>query len=118
MSIVAHSILSPAVQWDNSVTQVNEKHHVIKGEMITVQKVYSDLDYFELESKYQIDLPNVIKEELLDALVYELMKHNCVSFTMQQDHNTLERYFRARIFATPDDLTRVVKELLDKNNRA
>ena len=114
MSIVAHSILSPAVQWDNSVTQVNEKHHVIKGEMITVQKVYSDLDYFELESKYRIDLANVIKEELLDILVDELMKHNCVSFTMQQDHTTLERCFRARIFATPDDLTRVVKELLDK----
>jgi len=118
MSIVAHSILSPAVQWDNSVTQVNEKHHVIKGKMITVQKVYSDLDYFELESKYQIDLPNVLKEELLDILVDELMKHNCVSFTMQQDNTTLERYFRARIFATPDDLTRVVKELLDKNNMA
>jgi hypothetical protein len=119
MSIAVHSRGGLAVQWDNtSGQQLNEKHHVIKGEMIYVQKVYSDFDYSELESKYQMDLPNIIKEELLDILVDELMKHTCISFTMQQDVSTLKRCFRARIFATPNDQVRIVKELLDKNNMA
>jgi hypothetical protein len=97
---------------------VNIKENIIKGEMIYVQKVYSDLDYSELESKYQMDLSNIIKEELLDILVDELMKHTCISFTMQQDVFTLKRCFRARIFATPDNQTKIVKELLSKNNMA
>jgi hypothetical protein len=95
---------------------VNIKENIIKGEMISVQKVYSELDYVEMQSKYQIDLPNIIKEELLDILVDELMKSTCISFTMQQDVSTLKRCFRARIFATPDNQTRIVKELLPKNN--
>ena len=111
------SIIPPSwITYDN--TTVNVKEHLIQGEMITVQKVYSDLDYFELESKYQMDLSNIIKEELLDELVKELMKHTCISFTSQQDNVSLKRCFRARIFATPNDQVRIVKELLDKNNTA
>jgi hypothetical protein len=111
------SVLPPSwITFDDNT--VNIKENLIQGEMITVQKVYSDLDYSELESKYQMDLPNIIKEELLDMLVDELMKHTCISFTMQQDVSTLKRCFRARIFATPDNQTRIVKELLSKNNMA
>jgi hypothetical protein len=99
-------------------TGVKVNEHLIQGEMITVQKVYSDLDYFELESKYQMDLPNIIKEELMDELVKELLKHTCISFTSQEDNLTLKKCFRARIFATPNDQVRIVKELLDKNNMA
>ena len=109
--------IAPAVYWSDN-TNINYKEHLIQGEMITVQKVYSDLDYFELESKYQKDLPNIIKEELMDELIKELMKHTCISFTSQEDNLTLKKCFRARIFATPNDQVRIVKELLDKNNMA
>ena len=111
------SVLPPSwITFDDNT--VNIKENIIKGEMIYVQKVYSDFDYSELESKYQMDLPNIIKEELMDELIKELMKHTCISFTSQQDNLTLERCFRARIFATPNDQVRIVKELLDKNNMA
>ena len=118
-----HTTISPATPHPyhligGGTSSVSTKEHLIQGEMITVQKVYSDLDYFELESKYQMDLPNIIKEELLDELVKELMKHTCISFTSQQDNVSLKRCFRARIFATPNDQVRIVKELLDKNNMA
>ena len=115
MSIAVHSILSPAVKWDDSNGQVNEKHHVIKGEMITVQKVYGDLEYFEVESVWGTKTPEIIKRQLVELMVEELYNKKCITFMVQQDHMTLERCFRARIFATPDDLTRVVRELLDKH---
>lgn len=111
------SVSSPSwLTFDDNT--VNIKENIIKGEIISVQKVYSDFDYVEMQSKYQMDLPNIIKEELLDILVDELMKRTCISFTMQQDVSTLKRCFRARIFATPDNQTRIVKELLSKNNMA
>ena len=117
-----HTSISPATpnpyHLIDDNTGVTVKEHLIQGEMIYVQKVYSDFDYSELESKYQMDLPNIIKEELMDELIKELMKHTCISFTSQQDNLTLERCFRARIFATPNDQVRIVKELLDKNNMA
>lgn len=95
---------------------VSTKEHLIQGEMITVHQVYSDLDYLELESKYQMQLPNFIKVQLMTSLVEELKKHNSISFTSQIDSASGDRYFRARIFATPNDQVRIVKELLYKNN--
>jgi len=115
MSISVHSILSPVVKWDDSNGQVNEKHHVIKGEMLTVQKVYSASDYFELESVWGTKTPEIIKRLLVELMVEELYNNKCITFMTQQDNATFERCFRARIFATPDDLTRVVRELLDKH---
>ena len=118
-----HTTISPAIPHpyhliDSVTSNVSTKEHLIQGEMITVQKVYSDLNYFELESKYQMDLPDIIKEELMDELVKELKKHNSISFTSQIDPAAGDRYFRARIFVTPNDQVRIVKELLDKNNMA
>lgn len=109
-SVVANA--TPIPTYDNS--SVITKDYAIKGEMLTVQKVYRDLDYFELENAWGTKTPDVIKRQLLDLLVNELYNKNFVSFVMMQDHSTLERCFRARIFATPDDQTRIVKELLDK----
>ena len=113
-SVVANPTSIPT--YDNS--SVMPKHYAIKGEMVTVQNVISDLKYFELESVLGVNLPNFIKEELISLLIKEMMNQNCISFTAQQDPTTLNRCFRARIFATPDSQIRIVKELLDKNNRA
>ena len=114
----------PDDEWFKSITtiptynsnSVMTKDYAIKGEMLTVQKPYSDLDYFELENKCGIKTPDVIKSQLLNLLVNELYNKNFISFVMIQDPTTLNRCFRARIFVTPDSQTRIVKELLDKKN--
>jgi hypothetical protein len=110
-----HSVVAnptPIPTYNNS--SVTYKEYVIKGEMLTVQKVYSDLDYFELESVWGTKTPEIIKRLLVELMVEELYNNKCITFVMQQDHATLARCFRARIFATPDNQTRIVKELLDK----
>lgn len=115
----AHSVIANATPFPPANgNSISTKEHLIQGEMITVQKMYSDLIYFEMESKWQMDLPDIIKEELMDKLVGELMKHNCISFTTQIDPASGDRYFRARIFATPNDQTVIIRELLSKNNTA
>jgi hypothetical protein len=109
-SVVANPTPIPIYN-NNSVTY---KEYIIKGEMLTVQKVYSDLDYLQLENMWSTKAPDVIKKQLLELLVERLHMEKCISFVMIQDPTTHAKCFRARIFATPDNQTRIVKELLDK----
>jgi hypothetical protein len=103
---------TPIPIYDNN--SVTYKEYVIKGEMLSVQKAYSASDYFELESVWGTKTPEMIKRQLVELMVEELYNNKCITFMTQQDNATLARCFRARIFATPDNQTRIVKELLDK----
>lgn len=94
---------------------LKEFEYAIRGEMYTVQKVMSDLDYFQMESKLQMQLPDFIKQELVYKLAEYLMQSKSILFTAQTNNTTLEKTFRASIFATPDSQVRILKEFQKRN---
>lgn len=76
--------------------------HEIRGEMIAVTKKFNELDFLECT-------PDQVKKLLLNLLAGELMKHDCVEFTQAKDPIDYSTVVRARIFATQDDMVRLIR---------
>lgn len=102
---------------EDAIKSLNELQYAIRGEMVAVQKVMSDLDYFEMESKMQMKLPDFIKRELVIKMAEEMMKTNKIFFTAQANSTTGERIFRATVFATSDSNVQILKEYSKRNTQ-
>ena len=85
--------------------------HAIQGKMIHVEKTYS-ID--EIERLGLNTLPHLyhdkIKTELIELLMAKLIQNKCVEFTKQDSFVENSVKFRARVFVTPDDMVRILRE--------
>jgi hypothetical protein len=80
--------------------------YAIKGNMIKAQLIVSDLEQLRMNvATFQDD----IKQRLLIVLLDELMKTKSVEFTKMPHHSHGLTYFRARMFAVPDDQVRILR---------
>jgi hypothetical protein len=85
---------------------INSCEYAIKGNMIKAQLVVSDLEQLQMNvATFQDD----IKQRLLMVLLDELMKTKSVEFTKMPHHSHGLTYFRARMFAVPDDQVRILR---------
>ena len=76
----------------------------IQGEMLTVKKFVS-LEVWENMP------PEVIKREMMQLLVDQMMNNNYIEFTMQKDNLQRDMVrIAARIFVTPDSQVRLLRE--------
>jgi GTPase Era involved in 16S rRNA processing len=80
----------------------------IQGKCIQAQKIISSHDI--LSATATIDTEEIIKKELIRQLAEEMMRSKCVEFTKQYDTATGGYVFRARIFVTPDDRVRLLRQ--------
>ena len=91
---------------------INTKDYAIQGQMLMVQKV---LDSYELErtglSANVKNFEDEIKKELIQGMVREIVKRNCIEFTSQKDMLTGNVTYRARVFVTPDSQTRIIRQV-------
>ena len=71
----------------------------IQGKMVMVSHV---LDRYGIESMSIDDFEYMIKRELIDKIVTELVEEKLIEFTRTEDYASDLIRFRARIFATPD----------------
>jgi ABC-type uncharacterized transport system ATPase subunit len=83
----------------------------IQGKMIHVEKTYS-ID--EIERLGLNTIPHAyhdrIKAELIELLMAKLIQNKCVEFTKQDIFMENSVKFRARVFVTPDDMIRILRE--------
>ena len=88
------------------------KDYAITGQMLTVEKV---LDAYELErtgiSANVKNFEDEIKKELIQEMMYEIIKNKCIEFTCQKDMLTGSVAYRARIYVTPDEQTRIIRQI-------
>jgi hypothetical protein len=77
--------------------------HAIQGQMVTATL---HVDEMQLMSMDDI----AMKKKVLDMLLNELLSAKCIEFTKQQDVATNTLTVRARIFATPDNQVRLIRE--------
>ena len=75
----------------------------IQGQMVTATL---HVDEMQLMSMDDI----AMKKKVLDMLLNELLSAKCIEFTKQQDVATNTLTVRARIFATPDNQVRLIRE--------
>ena len=91
---------------------INTKEFAIQGQMLMVQKV---LDSYELErtglSSNVKNFEDEIKKELIQEMVREIVKRNCIEFTSQKDMLTGNVTYRARVFVTPDSQVRIIRQV-------
>jgi len=87
----------------NGNLTISPPTQAIQGKMITAQLGLDELQYSVMDD---ID----IKSRLLNALAIELLSAKCIEFTKQQDVATNTLTVRARIFATPDNQVRLIRE--------
>jgi len=97
----------------NSISAVHNNVSVtpletIQGKCIQAQKIISSHDI--LAATATIDTEEMIKKELVRQLAEEMMRSKCVEFTKQNDMTTGGCVFRARIFVTPDDQVRLLRQ--------
>lgn len=51
-----------------------------------------------------------VKQKMMRLLVDEMMKQNCIEFTMEKEHREMNMVrVRARIFVTPDSQVRLLR---------
>lgn len=83
----------------------------IQGKMIHVEKTYS-ID--EIERLGLNTIPHAyhdrIKAELIELLMAKIIQSKCVEFTKQDNFMENSVKFRARVFVTPDDMIRILRE--------
>jgi hypothetical protein len=91
----------------NNVTVVTPLE-TIQGKCILAQKIISSHEI--LSATATIDTEERIKKELIRQLAEEMMRSKCVEFTKQNDMTTGGYVFRARIFVTPDDQVRLLRQ--------
>lgn len=52
-----------------------------------------------------------VKQKMIRLMVDEMMKEHCIEFTMEKEHREMNMVrVRARIFVTPDDQVRILRE--------
>jgi len=92
---------APNTFWiDDNVTL----EHGIVGHPVQVSVAISDYETISLDDDY-------IKKMLMEKLVDEMYKAKSISFTKTNDMNFGKTTYYARIFVTPDDQVRLLREL-------
>ena len=81
------------------------KEYDIQGQMFITDYVVDDV-YLE----DHVVNPDDIKKRLVEQLVQELYNSKLVEFTSQNDYVNGKKVFRARIFAVPDTMVRILRE--------
>lgn len=103
--------ISAAQNWSTITSTPNlPTIHSIQGKMFQVDMTVSDLDTMN-----NFD-PQKIKVQLVHSLAQKLYESEYISFTKQSDHLTGNTHYRARIYVTPDEMTRLIQSL-STNNR-
>jgi len=91
---------------------INTKEFAIQGQMLAVEKI---LNSYELErtglSSNVKNFEDEIKKELIQEMVREIVKRNCIEFTSQKDMLTGNVTYRARVFVTPDSQVRIIRQV-------
>ena len=95
-----------------TMPNINIKDYAIQGQMLAVEKI---LNSYELErTGLSANIKNYedeIKKDLIQEMVREIVKRNCIEFTSQKDLLTNSVVYRARIFVTPDTQTRIIRQV-------
>jgi hypothetical protein len=133
LSTIPKHLLDPSIMPPNAVTypgsgvfsapggsitthvttpNINTKDYAIQGQMLTVEKV---LNSYELErtglSANIKNFEDEIKKELIQKLLHEIVRQRCIEFTSQKDMLTNSVVYRARIYVTPDEQTRIIRQI-------
>ena len=74
----------------------------IQGQMVTATMYVDEMQLMSMD-----DI--AMKKKVLDMLLNELLSAKCIEFTKQQDVATNTLTVRARIFATPDNQVRLIR---------
>jgi hypothetical protein len=93
--------------YDDSVLNHFIKDHEIQGQTLMVEHtmpIYSDIAFSKEDEA-------VIKAELMEKIVHELVKAKCIEFTKMRAVDSDEIIYRARIHAVPDTQVRIIREL-------
>jgi hypothetical protein len=95
---------------------LEEMHHLMKGEMISSAAMYGSLQREELiERMTEKGFKDHVKRELCSFLVNEMMKNNLIEFTMATDPGHIDYIYRARAYVMPDSMTKILREYVQRN---
>lgn len=90
----------------NLPIDIKEMQYGIKGNMLLSQIVMSE---YELMHIVPDDFSFEIKKQLIASLMDKIMETRSVEFTKMENHIEGKHYFRARLFAVPDDQVRILR---------
>lgn len=82
----------------------------VKGELILVEKRFSPS---EVIKSYDQSFVEGIKKQLINELIEKILQNKMVEFTKQEDLNTSEVIYRARVYLTPDDKVRTIRKTIE-----
>ncbi len=77
---------------------------LVQGKMLTASLKMSP---YEAEQMDDLEMKN----RLITLMVREIMDNKCIEFTKQQDYANDEVIIRARIYVTPDDDVKVIRQM-------
>ena len=104
--MIPTGLIQGSITTSNSSVVPSPKIHTLKGEMYIVDYV---VPYNLAVSTYQID-DDAIKLKLAQDLAKELLQSKAIEFTKENDIHADRIVYRARIFAVPDTMVRVIRE--------
>jgi hypothetical protein len=85
---------------------INSHEYAIKGNMIKYQMTIGEYELMKIDPKtFEVE----IKQRLMYGIIDEIMKTRSVEFTKMFDPLSGNTYFRARLFAVPDDQIRILR---------
>lgn len=94
--------------WNNTISaQPLPKQYAIQGQMYATTYTVDNLQIHEMTKPFDSE---EIKMQLTYKLAEELYKNKAIEFTKSEDIMHGTHTFRARIYAVPDTMVRILRE--------
>jgi hypothetical protein len=85
------------------------QNQVIQGDMLVYSLNISEYKLMTMRG-HPKSAEEMVKDMLIEGLIYECYKTKYIEFTKQENLLTGATDFRARMFVTPDNMVRIIRQ--------
>lgn len=95
---------------------MDEMSYVMKGEMVNAGLMIPEMQRVNMIDSMTSDgFKGHVKTELCQLLVKDMLKNGLIEFTMMTDPASGDNVYRARAYVMPNQLTKILREFVDRN---
>lgn len=95
---------------------MDEMSYVMKGEMVNAGLMIPEIQRQNMVGSMTGDgFKGHVKSELCQLLVKDMLKNGLIEFTMMTDPASGDNIYRARAYVMPNQLTKILREFVDRN---
>lgn len=86
---------------------INETLETVKGELLVIQQ---KVDMTVIQQMNDDNFVRLMKKKMIEELAEQILKNKLAEFTKEENMQTGDILFRARVYLVPDDKVRIIRK--------